>query len=122
MRILLLFLVLFLSSGCKQNGEVDLLDKVKYTGDTERSEAIEYINKILKEKGDLGVYGDLSPGLEGLIKDSNINLVERETHYQLELSPVSNEGHDFSLKIDKEKPVIYDVVVGEIEPDPEEEE
>jgi len=35
------------------------------------------IDEVLKEQGDLGVYGDLSAGLRELTKDFEIRIIEK---------------------------------------------
>ena len=85
-----------------------------------RDKAIEFLDNVLKEQGDLGVYGDLSDGVEVLIKDMNIRIVQEKDHYAIDIYPkTASGGHDFSFTIDSKTGKRSGVVVGEVLPEPD---
>jgi hypothetical protein len=88
-----------------------------------KNNAIKLLDKVLKEQGDLGVYGNLSGGVSETIKDMNIKIVEEDDYYSIDISPKSSYGgHDFSFTIDKKTQKRSNVVVGEVLPPPDFEE
>ncbi len=102
---------------------IEKLEKnIRFTGyENEKIDAINFVDEALKKYGDFGVYGDLSSGLEELVKDKLIIEITLETtNYFISIYPENTDlgGHDFSFSIDKETGLISDVAVGEIEPPP----
>lgn len=84
-----------------------------------RRKAIELLDNVLKEQGDLGVYGDLSDGIEVLLKDMNIRIVQDKNHYSIDIYPKNaSGGHDFSFTIDSKTGKRSGVVIGEVLPEP----
>ena len=94
---------------------------IQFDGSTRaRRKAIELLDNVLKEQGDLGVYGDLSDGVEVLIKDMNIRIVQEKDLYFIDIYPKNTSGgHDFSFTIDSKTGKRSDVVVGEVLPEPD---
>lgn len=99
-------------------------EKVQFIGNQGfKQEAIELLDKVLREQCNLGAYGDLSKGLEELKKECNIKIIDKDNHYEIDIYPSSGKGgHDFSFTIDKKSGKRSDVVVGEILPEPDIEE
>ncbi|MFC1705855.1 hypothetical protein ACFL59_03420 [Planctomycetota bacterium] len=76
------------------------------------------LDRALRENGNLGVYGDLSAGLEALEAGLGVLIDETPEHYVVLLDPLSGESHDFTFRVRKADAAIEDVAVGEIEPEP----
>jgi len=117
--------VIILMSGC---GEEKMNEKIwgqhsdiQFDGSAgARKKAIELLDNVLKEQGDLGVYGDLSDGVEVLIKDMNIRIVQEKDNYSIDIYPKhTSGGHDFSFTIDSKTGKRSDVVIGEVLPEPD---
>ena len=77
------------------------------------------VDAALKQHGDLGVYGDLSAGLDALEKQFSAQWVPAGDSIRVNLAPLSGEGHDFSFVVSTATHEISDVVVGVLEPEPE---
>ncbi len=77
--------------------------------------AVAFVDDALKKNGDLGVYGDLSAGLEELSKDHEIVILSHDDHYVVRIVPDSRAGHEFHFKVSKSSGEIRDVMVGEID-------
>ena len=125
-RLLTAIAIVFCLIGCESekgsDGVVDLpIEKIGFEGDPKaKKKSIALLDKVLREQGDLGVYGDLSGGLEELIRDFAVEITEREDHYEIDIYPRSSEGgHDFSFTINKETGKRSEVAVGEVLPEPE---
>lgn len=97
-------------------------ENIYYKGSSQKEKIIPFIDSSLKKYGDFGVYGDLSAGLGELTQDCSVRIDESTGYYYVSIAPVSGDGgHDFSFKINMKTGEIRDVVVGEIEPEPEDE-
>lgn len=90
-------------------------------GGESKANALKLIDGVLKKQGNLGVYGDLSAGLDALQREMVIEIQEEKGFYHISIYPLSGGGHDFSFSIDIKKKEMTDVAVGEIEPPPDEE-
>ena len=77
------------------------------------------VDRALKAHGDLGVYGDLSAGLEALEKEFTVRIEEGEGVLHVDAGPHSGARHDFAFSVNLATGEIQDVVVGEIAPEPE---
>ena len=62
----------------------------------------------------------LSGRLTDYTVDMNVRIVESDDHYRLILDPLSGEGHDFDIELDKRTCTVTGMMVGSIEPDPDE--
>jgi hypothetical protein len=80
------------------------------------------IDQALREHGDLGVYGDLSAGLEALEADFVVTIHAKVFGWYVDAYPHSGEGHDFGFNVNRVTGKISDVVVGELAAEPEEDE
>lgn len=82
------------------------------------------LDEALKKSGDLGVYGDLSNGIEDLIKDFRITITENISGYFIDCGPLSGSGHDFQFVLKKKNWSIDEnsICVGEVLSEPDEEE
>ncbi len=95
--------------------------EIIYTGDeSSKKEVLALIDSSLRKNGDLGVYGDLSGGLQVLLEQGMaVSVSECKEGYDVSIWPAeSSHGHDFSLTVSP-KGEISGVVVGEILPPPE---
>ena len=84
-----------------------------------KQHAMELLDRVLKEQGDLGVYGDLSGGIEEIAKTMGIRIMEVGNYFEIEIYPTSGAGgHDFCFTIDKKTGKRSNVTVGEVLPHP----
>ena len=106
-----------------ETNKLALEKNIHFTGkQNEKIAIINFVDSALKKYGDFGVYGDLSSGLEELIKNNFIiKITDEETIYFISIYPENTDlgGHDFAFDIDKETGIISNVAVGEIEPPPD---
>jgi len=123
MKTLMLLIIICNLCICTTNAEDKMNEKtfILYKGDIKyKKVAIELLDKVLKEQGDLGVYGGLTGGINTLKKDMNIEITEEKDKYSISISPKSQSGHDFSFSISKKSGKISGVVaVGNILPPPD---
>lgn len=123
--ILLVVLILFICTEISGDEVSDSLNyenaNIQFIGDPELKKiAMELLDKVLKEKGNWGVYGDLSGGILEIMEEMNIRIQEHADCYSIDIFPKSDSGgHDFCFRIDKKTGEISDAVIGEIEPPPE---
>jgi len=94
---------------------------IQFDGNSQsKNNAIELLDRVLKEQGDFGVYGDLSDGVAVLIKEMNIKIEKEKNAYSIDIFPKNTSGgHDFSFTIDIKTEKISGVVFGEISPEPD---
>ena len=59
----------------------------------------------------------LSRRLYDYTSDMNVRIVEFDDYYRLILDPVSGEGHDINIELDKKTCRIKDLVVSTFEPE-----
>ena len=64
--------------------------------------------------------GRLSAGLLSLEKEYQVTIHQTAHAWHLSLAPMAAAGHDFSLTIIAATGEVRDVVIGEVEPPPEE--
>jgi len=83
-----------------------------------RNSAMELVDRALWEHGDLGVYGNLSGGLEEIIKEMFLRITDEGEYYSVSVWPKSGCGHDFGFTVSKTTGEISNVVVGEVLPEP----
>ena len=84
-----------------------------------KKDAIELLDKVLKQQGDLGTFGDLRGGIEKIIKDMNIKIIDENNFYSIDIYPKSNsDSHDFGFTIDKKTEKRSNVTIGEVLPPP----
>jgi len=97
------------------------VDDIQFEGKPyARKKAIALLDQVLKEQGDLGVYGDLSAGVAILIDTMGISIEEQQGGYSISIYPKdASGGHDFSFTIDSHTGQRSDVVVGEVLPEPD---
>lgn len=104
---------------------VDIKDRIRVNHrlnqDTDFDKIIEILDNALKQGGDLGVYGDLSPGLQSLVQDFYITVTEDEEVFYVDCAPMSGQGHDFGFSIIKKTGLIDEnsICVGEVEEEPD---
>ncbi len=60
----------------------------------------------------------LCESLSDYASDMNVEIVESDDCYRRILDPVSGEGHDFDIELDKKTGGNTGLVVGTLEPDP----
>ena len=98
-------------------------DKIIFEGNNENKDyIIKLLDEILKDQGDFGVYGNLSFGIADILKSNIINIQEENNLLNVSIYPISGQGHDFNFTIDTDNKKLRDLVVGEIEPEPDIEE
>lgn len=95
-------------------------ESIQFEGNQKfKKDALELLDKVLKEQGDLGVYGNLSGGIEELTKNMNIKIIEENDYYSIDIYPkLRSGGHDFGFTIDKRTGKRSNVAVGEVLPPP----
>ncbi|MDF1563070.1 MAG: hypothetical protein P1V51_08505 [Deltaproteobacteria bacterium] len=90
---------------------------------TERKEATmdprAIVDAALKKNGDLGAYGDLSAGLAALEAEFDVRIEVEGEVLLVDAGPHSGEGHDFSFKVLPATLELKDVVIGELDSEPE---
>lgn len=97
----------------------DFRKEIEFIGkEKNREKAILVVDKSLKRHGKLGVYGDLSSGIRELTQDHYVMITDTKNYYQVMIAPDAQGGHDFCMKVDKNTYELYDVVIGEILPEP----
>ncbi len=86
-----------------------------------KEQAIESVDKALKEQGDFKAYGNLSGGLEKLKEEKLVTrILMRDGYYEVSVYPDNPiGGHDFSFRVDMKTGKISNVCVGEIVPPPD---
>jgi len=95
-------------------------DRINFDGDAQnRDRAIKLLDELLKAQGNFGVYGDLSHGLTEILKVNGVDIKEKKRFLEVNVFPISGQGHDFAFTIDIKKKKIIDLVVGEVTPQPE---
>lgn len=96
-------------------------ENILFDGNQDKKKAVvELIDRVLKEQGDLGVYGDLSGGINEITERMYIKISEHDDSYAVSIWPKSGKGgHDFSFTVDKSTGRMSDVAVGEILPEPD---
>ncbi len=93
--------------------------EIEFVGkDKNKEKAIQVVDKSLKRHGNLGVYGDLSAGIEQVTMDHYVTITDTKNYYHVMIAPDRQGGHDFCFKIDKNTYELYDVIVGEVLPEP----
>ncbi len=121
-KIGFVFLVLSSFSCLSQTQDSIPMNKIVFTNlNTEetRTEALVIIVNSLKMNGDFGVYGDLSIGIEEILKENYMAVTNDEKILNISIAPNSQSGHDFSFQINKGNLEITDLVVGEVIPPPD---
>ena len=127
MKITIAYTLLITLFGChniKENNmaeiPLNIHEEIMFDGaQTSKRAAVELLDKVLKEQGDLGVYGNLRGGVEEISKEMKIKIKEEVNYYFIDIFPKSNTGgHDFSFTIDKKTEKMSHVVVGEVLPEP----
>ena len=78
------------------------------------------VDQALRKHGDLGVYGDLSAGLEALEQQFTAEITPSAETIHVSLSPHSGAGHDFSFQVHRATGEISAVAVGSLAPPPNE--
>ena len=92
---------------------------LRYSGDGDKTEAIAWVNAALEKNSKVLRAESLLGSLADYTRDMNVNVMESDDCYRIILDPVSGEGHDFDIQIDKKTCFITGMIVGSIEPDPE---
>ena len=126
MKTLVLLTIALSLYGCSENKENKISRELFYqTGiqfegnQQSRKEVVKLLDTVLKNQGDLGVYGDLSQGLETVLKEMNVKIEEQKDAYLIDIFPRKNTGgHDISFTIDKKTGKMSDVAGGEISTGP----
>jgi hypothetical protein len=77
------------------------------------------VDQALRKHGDLGVYGDLSAGLEALEPVFTAQITPAAETIHVSLSPHSGEGHDFSFQVHRTTGEISEMAIGVLEPPPD---
>jgi len=123
---IIIFLILVFIIGMKGERMVgDTLfnnrENILFDGNQDKKKAaVELIDRALKEQGDLGVYGDLSGGINEIAEKMYVKISEHDDSYSVSIWPKSGKGgHDFSFTVDKSTGMMSDVAVGEILPEPD---
>jgi hypothetical protein len=120
-KIGFVFLLTSSLSCFSQTQDSILMNKIEFTNiitEETRTEAFEILVKSLKVNGDFGVYGNLSIGIEEILKDNYISLTNAKKTLNVSIAPRSQSGHDFTFQINKGNLEITDLVVGEVIPPP----
>ena len=126
--ILILTVLIFSLSFCTSKNNLTKRDqmtedKIIFEGNNENKDyIIILLDEILKVQGDFGVYGNLSFGIADILKSNIINIQEENNLLNVSIYPISGQGHDFNFTIDIDNKKLRDLVVGEIEPEPDIEE
>ena len=95
------------------------ISKIRFTGfsnQEDKEKALQCIDQSLQKNGNFGVYGNLSVGLFHLLSEYSLMVYQKEKHYFVSISPLFQEGHDFSLNIHKRNGKLTEVIVGGVIP------
>lgn len=108
----------------KKNG--DWKDEIRfflYDGNAKET-AIDLINAAIKQDAEFLEPECLVGGLKEYMEDMVITIKENDSNYDIDLDPKSGEGHDFSFSVDKgtKRVDMQSLVVGEVLPEPEDDE
>lgn len=114
MRLIVLAILLIFIS-CSSVEEKISYKEINYIGRENGNRAIIYIDQVLKKNGNLGSFGDLSVGLNSLVKRMKISIIDKEDLYIIEMISNSTMGDDYSFTIDKKTGVISDISIGSID-------
>jgi hypothetical protein len=119
-----IFFCLFLISNSAMSQGKCIISKISFENfafEKDKENAIQHIDSCLRQYGNLNAYGDLSKGVNDLLKLNYMTITNKDGYYYLSIAPDSGSGHDFGMKIDKNDLKLHDVVVGEVTPYIEEE-
>ena len=94
MKILILLMMQFCLYACTSTEEDHMSEipfikneNIQFYGDQSvRNDAIKLLDRVLKEQGDFGSYGNLSGGIDDIKKDMNIKITEEEYYYSIAVS------------------------------------
>ena len=83
------------------------------------AEDVAFFDQSLKEHGDFGVYGNLTPGLRWLIEHFEVNIKPGDGGYDVSANPRDNHGHFFNFWIEEKTGRIDGVAAGHFLPEPD---
>lgn len=72
-----------------------------------RDDAMDFVDKILQEKGNFEDYADLSGGLNTIATEFRIEITDDDDSYALKVNSVSGSGEELVFSIDKGSGTIY---------------
>lgn len=72
-----------------------------------RDEAVEYIDQILKEKGNFEGFFDLTAGLEVITTDFRVEVTDDDDSYSVNIRALSGNGDILNFVIDRNTGTIY---------------
>lgn len=119
LRIAFCFLACLIAgtiSGANILNQSKCIDFLNFDGQMEQEEACAFINKSLESHGDLGVYGDISMGLDSLSKMFYIRIEKIKGGFALELVPHSHQGHGFNFQVNWKSGKIENLIVETLVP------
>ena len=115
-----IFLLVFLIPGEGVAQINDFRKEIEFVGkEKNKGKAIQVVDKSLKKHGNLEVQVDLSVGLSELSRNNYITITEKSNYYHVIIAPDSEGRHDYCLKVDKNTLEVFDLVIGEVVPEPE---
>lgn len=81
---------------------------IRFVGDkNQRDEAIDFIDKKLKQNGVFRDDGDFSGGLNSIADEYMVLINDDDDCYTITAEPVSNDKEEMTLSIDKKTGTIY---------------
>ena len=94
------------------DGTVDLVSSDSGVAQPVPMNAVQLVDDALRASSEFG------GGLEGILRHNSVVIAGFWGHYTVEVVPLSDEGHDISMRIDKGSLAVTDVVIGMLEPEP----
>lgn len=81
---------------------------IKFMGNQiKRNDALELVDSVLKEKGQLDDHVDFTIGLSGLSEKYMIHIIDDDDSYAVKLEPHADYMSSLEFTIDKESRTIY---------------
>jgi hypothetical protein len=99
--------------------DVDFVDLPPKAGSYLSAKDVAFFDRSLKEHGDFGVYGNLTPGLRWLIEHFEVNIKPGDGGYDVSANPRDNHGHFFDFWIEEKTGRIDGVAAGHFLPEPD---
>lgn len=72
-----------------------------------RDAAVEFVNKVLKEKGNFEEFADLSAGLEEITKKYRVEVTDDDDGYSVQVRSVADSNRELTFVVDRNTGTIY---------------
>ena len=95
--------------------EVPMREPARYLREQDRA----WLDRALRAHGDFGVYGDVTPGLDWLVENFDVQLRDRGEHYDVSVTPRDGHGHWLHFAIVKASGAIEGAAAGHHVPRPD---